>query len=210
MAKVPSAGNVKTRMQPFLSEAQSAELATAFLKDAEQKVTSPKYEQIIAFSPANKKNHLEAILQQQYTLIEQVGKNLGERMFNAFKSGFDAGLDSIVMIGTDSPTFPARSIEKAFEYLASDKEIVLGESEDGGFYLIGLRAVDPELFEGVAWGSSEAFRQIRQNARLLVLKLETLPIWYDVDIPSDLDRLKKELALNPQLAPNTSEWLKKI
>ena len=88
MAKVPEAGKVKTRLQPALTPNESAELATAFLQDTENKAKTITENLIVAFSPDNKKNELENILQHKPFLIEQTGDNLGEKMFNAFKFAF--------------------------------------------------------------------------------------------------------------------------
>lgn len=210
MTKVPSAGNVKTRMQPFLSEVQSEEFATELLKDAEKKVLKTKHASIIAYSPANQKKRLKAILQHEHLLIDQAGKNLGDRMMNAFRFGFGQGFDAIVMIGTDSPTFPSESIEEAFEQLENGTDLVLGESEDGGFYLIGLNTAYPNLFEGVDWDSNYTFERTMKNAERFGMVEGLVSPWYDVDLPEDLERLKDELAQKPDLAPHTSEWLKKI
>ena len=210
MTKVPFAGNVKTRMQPFLSEMQSEELATALLKDAEQKVINTPYASIIAYSPANLLKPLKAILQHYHLLIDQAGKDLGDRMMNAFRFGFSKDFDAIVMIGTDSPTFPAESIDEAFEQLENDRDLVLGESKDGGFYLIGLRRSYSDLFEGVNWESNDTFRYTLRNAERLGMCGGLVVPWYDVDLPADLERLKDELTKKPDLAPHTSEWLKKI
>jgi len=210
MTKVPFPGEVKTRMQPFLSEKQSAELATALLKDAEEKIANTNYGRIIAYSPVNYKKRLKAILQHDHLLIDQAGENLGDRMMNAFRFGFDQGFDAIVMIGTDSPTFPSESIEEAFGQLEEGIDLVLGESEDGGFYLIGLKTTYTDLFEGVNWDSDNTFERTMKNATNLGLIEGLVSPWYDVDLPEDLERLKDELAQNPDLAPNTSEWLKKI
>lgn len=208
MAKVPHAGKVKTRMQPFLIENQSETLATAFLKDIEKKTAN--INSIIAFSPANLKSKLTAMLQYEHILIEQEGINLGERMFNAFTIAFRNSFESVVMIGTDSPNLPKKYINTAFEYLENEAEIVLGKSEDGGFYLIGLNSVDQQLFHNVEWSSENTFMQTKRNALKLKLKLKTLPIWFDVDLPNDLKRLKKELAENPECAIHTHEWLKEF
>ncbi len=150
MAKVPKAGKVKTRLQPFLTPGQSADISIAFLQDAENKAKTIEKNLIVAVSPFEKRNKLNEILQHQPVLIEQTGNNLGEKMLNAFKFAIENGSDAIVMFGTDSPTFPADFIEQAFEFLELETDVVLGKTEDGGFYLIGLRILDARIFENVA------------------------------------------------------------
>ncbi|MGI8670018.1 MAG: TIGR04282 family arsenosugar biosynthesis glycosyltransferase [Aridibacter sp.] len=193
MTKVPEAGKVKTRLQPFLTEKQSVELAVAFLQDAESKAHSVTENLIVAVSPFEERNRLTEILQHKPLLIEQTGETLGDKMFNAFKFAFEKGLDSVVMIGTDSPTFPADYIEQAFEFLELETDVVLGKTEDGGFYLIGLKILDTRIFENVSWSSAETFEQIWQNIMNLKLHLREVPGWYDVDEKEDFERLQTEL-----------------
>ncbi len=207
MAKYPQAGKVKTRLHPFLTFDQCAGIAAAFLQDTINKVNLVCSNPILAYSPPEKTDALKKLLPSQSICIEQTGRDLGERMFNAFKFAFDGNLVSVVMIGTDSPTFPPDFITQAFENLM-DSDVVLGETEDGGFYLIGLRVLSKAIFENVNWSSTETFRQTTQNIENVGLKCSFLPVWFDVDFPADLKRLRKELEENQSIAPKTFQWLK--
>ncbi len=207
MTKIPRAGNVKTRLQPFLSPEKSAEIATAFLKDAESKARKTCGKTIIAFAPRQEKDALLNFVSAQNTFIAQSGENLGERMQTAFQFAFENGSDSVVLIGTDSPSFPAEFIEQSFKSL-ENSDVVLGESEDGGYYLIGLKTLRKEIFENVEWSSPETFIQTVRNIENCKLKLSFIPKWHDVDLPEDLNKLRKELIKNPKLAPETAKWLK--
>ena len=210
MAKVPTAGKVKTRLQPHLSPGQSAEIAAAFLQDTVNKAKTACETTILAYSPPEEINALRRILPFQSIFIEQTGRDLGERMFNAFEFAFEQNSDSVVMVGTDSPTFPADYIEQAFEFLELETDVVLGKTEDGGFYLIGLRALCVEIFENVAWSSPETFERVFENARHLNLRLREVPGWYDVDESQDLEKLREELLHNENArrrAPKTFEYL---
>lgn len=208
MAKVPTAGNVKTRLQPFLTPEQCAELAECFLLDTVNKLNSLSTRIIMAYSPNKERDSLQKLLPRQRTLIKQKGNDLGEKMFHAFQFAFKKNFDAVVMIGTDSPTFPLDFIEKAFEYLQT-ADAVLGATEDGGFYLIGLRKLRSEIFEKVEWSSPDTFRQTVRNIKKFDLKLTLLPSWFDVDLPADLERLRKDLMTNPSIAPTTFDWIRK-
>lgn len=203
MAKVPEAGKVKTRLQPFLTPEQSAELANCLLQDTLSKTKSLKYKLIIAYSPIERRDFFDGF--HNFDLVAQNGETLGERMFNAFEFAFAQNLDSVVMLGTDSPTFPPDFIEKAFEFLETS-DAVLGETEDGGFYLLGLRKSDWRIFQNVEWSSAKTFEQTKNNLEKLGFSLSKLPIWYDIDEPQDLERLRKDECL-PN-APQTAKWLK--
>ena len=212
MAKAPVVGKVKTRLQPTVSPEQSAELAAAFLLDSEHKAKNACDKTILAFAPSEKRTELLKLLKHEHVLIEQKGADLGEKMYHAFEFAFAHGSDGVVMIGTDSPTFPADFIEQAFEFLETNTDVVLAKTEDGGFYLIGLRILKREIFESVAWSSPKTFDQVRLNVMSLNLHLREVPGWYDVDTPADLEELKREFSTSQNArrrAPQTFEWLAK-
>ena len=131
-------------------------------------------------------------------------------MFNAFEFAFSRDSDSILMIGTDSPTIPISFFEQAFEFLKTEETAVLGKTEDGGFYLMGLKKPDARIFKNVEWSSSETFGQTAGNIAKSGLNLQQIPLWYDVDEPKDLKRLAKEFRQNQttkEIAPQTFKWL---
>ena len=211
MTKVPRAGNVKTRLAPFLDGEQCRSLAEAFLFDAINKTRNFCNELIIAFAPAAERNFFTESAIDNLTLVEQTGADLGEKMSNAFEFACASNsAANVLMIGTDSPTFPVDFIEKAFTALESEAAAVVGRSADGGFYLLGLRRTSPPLFERIEWSSPLVFEQITRNIKLLNLKLKLLPEWFDVDAPDDLRRLREELLNDEQtqkIAPQTFQWL---
>ena len=210
MTKVPVAGNVKTRLQPHLTAEQCATLAACFLSDTVSKVESLQIPLIIAFAPVEQRQNLLKILPEEQILVEQTGANLGEKMFNAFQFAFSQNIDAVVMIGTDSPTFPAEFLELAFDFLEAKTDAVLGKSEDGGFYLIGLRKIHKRIFENVEWSSPKVFEQTTRNIEQLKINLQLIPEWFDVDSPDDLRRLRDEILRNEQtqkIAPRTVQWL---
>lgn len=211
MTKVPRAGNVKTRLQPYLAPAECGTLAEAFLADAISKARHVCDCLIVAFAPENEKKYFDKFAAENLTLVAQRGADLGEKMFQAFEFAFD--LDSnanALIIGTDSPTFPVEFIEKSFEFLESNAETVLGATDDGGFYLLGLRENHSPIFENVEWSSPQVFAQTTRNIEHLKLSLKLVPAWYDLDAPEDLRRLRAEfLQSEParKLAPQTYRWL---
>lgn len=210
MAKVPRAGNVKTRLQPFLSAQQSADLAACFLEDAIGKVKSMCNQIIIAFAPAAERAYFDRFALSETIFHQQTGSDLGARMSNAFEFAFSQNADSVLMIGTDSPTFPAEFIERAFADLET-ADAVLGKTADGGFYLIGLTRLKKEIFENVEWSSAQTLRQTEDNIKRGGLSLKKLPEWFDVDEAADLERLRRDFARNENLsltAPRTFDWLR--
>ena len=212
MAKVPVAGAVKTRLGSVLPPEKCAELAAAFLRDTLKKSETVCKNIILAYASAGGKNFPEEIVSPEIVLIEQAGDDLGARMANAFEYAFREN-SIVLMIGTDSPTFPASYLAEAFAALENDSEIVLGKAADGGFYLIGLRRnLAPGIFENIEWSSARVFARILKNIeRAKIEKLNLIPEHYDVDTPEDFARLQKEVSGNENLRKTASEtyrWLK--
>lgn len=207
MSKVPKPGNVKTRLRPFLSDVECVSLSTAFLRDTEAKAAASDIETVFAVAPASRMESMATLLNGRQLLIGQTGPTLGERMCNAFGEVLEGRADAAVMIGTDSPAMPAEYIQNAAELLAAGSDAVIGPSEDGGFYLIGLRSVDAAVFESVDWGTHTAFDQTMANLEKIGSKTSILPVCYDIDVEADLRRLYDERELLPKTAGHTLDWL---
>lgn len=111
--------------------------------------------------------------------------DLGARMARSLAVAFQEGIDRVVIIGTDCPNLNANLIAKAFHHLDSH-DLVLGPALDGGYYLIGVNYLIPELFIGIKWGTSEVFQQAVDIANKLDVSVAYLPQLADVDRPEDL------------------------
>ncbi len=210
MAKVPRAGNVKTRLEGFLSPATCRTLAESFLQDAVIKARSVCDNIFIAFFPSEEIEALRELLPFESNFIPQDGETLGDRMGGAFRHVYENGATNTVMIGTDSPTLPHDHIESAFGSLETGTDVVLGNAEDGGIYLIGMRKLHQEIFTGVAWSSPQTAAEIIRNVAALNLTLEHTPVWYDIDEPSDLIFLRNELLQDENArrrAPASFQWV---
>lgn len=213
MIKAPRAGFVKTRLAPPLSHADAAALATCFAQDTVNIVSREASEVIIAYAPADGRDMLEASLPNDLHWLEQRGADLGERLEWIAKRAFDMNFGPLVFIGADSPTLPSSFIATAIHSLAAaESDIALGPTDDGGFYLVGLRQNARGLFQNIAWSTSQAYAQTASNAARLGLRLLELQTWYDVDTPADLQRLRAELSGDEGArlrAPATYQWLVK-
>lgn len=112
--------------------------------------------------------------------------DLGARMARSLSWAFQEGIECAVIIGTDCPELNANLIAKAFHYLHLTHDLVLGPAIDGGYYLIGLRYLIPELFININWGTAEVLQQTVKIAQQLNLSIAYLPQLADVDRPEDL------------------------
>ena len=188
-ARDPVAGKVKTRFQQKLDEDTTLHLYTSFLKDSIDKLFQLQdIRRLIGITPSLSSGFFDAWSEDPgIELFIQQGDDLGDRMRNTFARQFSAGCEKVVIIGSDSPTLPMEYIERA---LASEKDIVLGPSTDGGYYLIGLNRKLVDVFSEISWGTDQVLEQTLARIREQSAQLELLPVWYDVDLPEDLRFLK--------------------
>ena len=122
----------------------------------------------------------------------QQGEDLGQRMQNCLTEHLALGFRRVVIIGADSPTLPLEILTSAFAALR-DRDIVLGPSLDGGYYLMGARTVAPEMFRGITWGGPTVLRDTLRILKILGMAPVLLPQWYDVDTVEDLRRLAGDI-----------------
>jgi uncharacterized protein len=212
MVKAPRAGAVKTRLVPPLAPEEAAALAACFARDIVACVRRVVSEVIVAYAPADGRAQLEALLRPGKLLwLEQRGEDLGERLEHAVEHACALGYGPVVVVGADSPTLPPSFVERAVRTLAEgDADVVLGPTDDGGYYLVAVRRAQLGLFRNVAWSTPLAYRQTADNAARLALRALELPRWYDVDTPDDLLRLCDELLDDEEArerAPHTWRWL---
>lgn len=190
-AKNPVPNQVKTRLVPSLSPEQAATLYTAFLTDGcETLAKFPDVDRIIAYTPAEAQSDLQALLGDDAIYIPQIGADLGERLAAATQWAAEHGYTKILLVGSDSPTLPTSYISQALTLLDS-RDVAIGPSTDGGYYLIGfsadtLKTTVPHIFEHIAWSTADVFQQTVARIRSLKATLGLLPPWYDIDTAGDL------------------------
>src|SRR5512145_2533647 len=215
MAKAPREGEVKTRLLGALSPEEARRLYVAFLSDTfalMEDVRDERDELILAlcYTPEGEEEAFEEVEREGSLMIPQRGEKLGERLTNCFADLFALGFESVVVIGADSPTLPAQYVFDAFECFESDDDVVIGPTEDGGYYLIGMRKLHRRIFEDIPWGRAGALEATIERAKECELDLTLLPEWRDVDTPEDFERLKRELDENKGAAKFTRRFLKEM
>ena len=190
--KYPEPGKVKTRLGAELGFELAAKLYELFIKQTFELAQNCSAQQIfVAYEPLDRKDEFAEFVPKKFAIFPQEGKNLGERMLNAFKDAFARGYKNVAILGSDSPTLPLENIDDAFEKL-SKSDLVLGPAEDGGYYLIGLNKAHCGLFENIEWSSDSVLQLTIESAKKLQLSYELLPSWYDVDNKETLIRAAKD------------------
>ena len=192
-AKLPQAGAVKTRLAASSSPEWAARVATAFLRDALERLAPIPARRVLAYTPAAARSYFAALAQDRFGLFPQAVGDLGRRMAAFFATQFETGAGAVVLVGTDSPTLPPALVEQAFREL-QDADVVLGPAADGGYYLAGLARPALGLFEGIAWGTSRVLAETLLRLPDAGWRLALLPPWYDVDTLEDWRMLQGHVA----------------
>jgi uncharacterized protein len=202
-AKTPEAGGVKTRLG--LTDAAAASLATAFFQDT--------WAQLAALSWARP----VAALNGEPSALggapggevwEQGDGDLGARLERVLHRALNDGPWAIAL-GADTPGLPAQRLEEARDALRTF-DAVLGPSEDGGFYLLGLSRCPEGLLNSLPWSEPDTFVSTHQRLQQLGLEVAVLPKWFDLDRPDDLQRFKRMLERGEVIAPRSQRALEAL
>ena len=195
-AKYPQAGNVKTR----LARTTGNEFAANFYKICAEhtfaeikKITDNNIAKYLFYSEESEKDKIRRWVGSDFITYAQTGKNLGEKMKNAFNKIFKNGFEQVLVIGTDLPDLSANLIKDAFNTLTKT-EIVIGPSADGGYYLLGMKKLHNFLFEDIIWSTDEVYAETLKKIEQKKLKFAKLTVLNDIDTEIDLKRWLNENA----------------
>lgn len=186
-AKAPVAGRVKTRLIPDMGEVKATILYKELLNRTLGTAIKTGISDIQLWISGNVRHQFFTNLKnrESFKFCKQTGRDLGERMFNAFDSVLKQH-SYAVLIGSDCPELLYSDIQSAISLLKSGKELVLGPAEDGGYYLIGLKENKPALFSEIKWGEDNVFSETYTRAKNMNLDTALLSKRNDVDRAYDL------------------------
>lgn len=198
MAKAPRAGKVKTRLSPPLTLEESAALNICFLRDTACNIADIAVQGLaaglICYTPVGDEIAFKGLLPDGFALIPQRGDAFGERLLAAAEDILACGYGAVCLIDSDSPTLPTLALQRAVEELAQPGDrVILGGSDDGGYYLMGLKRAHAAPFERITWSTEIVYAETVERIREAQLELVELPLWYDVDDAATLAVLEAEL-----------------
>ena len=203
-------GRVKTRLIGELTAEEAARLHAAFLGDLVDRLQGGDFELTLAWALDPDEEMPAAPMPG----VRQRGRDLGERLYFALSEAAlsEAGSGTVAAVGSDHPTLCLELVHRAFATLEDSEagaDVVLGPAEDGGYYLIALRAdaVSPRLFADIAWSTGQVLATTLERCRELGLRVELLPEESDVDTPDDLRRLAGRMLTSDLGCPRTRELL---
>jgi len=207
MAKASIPGRTKTRLVPPLTLEEATACNTAFLRDIADNILAASGRAsvagYVAFGPPGSKGFFQENLPEEIGLIEAWNPSLGDCLISALAQLLERGHRGAVAVNSDSPTLPTSLLVEAAEVLARPGDrVVLGPASDGGYYLLGLKAMHRRLFQDIAWSTEHVARQTLERAAELGVPVHLLPQWYDVDDIRTLRLLQAELFESRSFAPD--------
>ncbi|GAC1433499.1 MAG: TIGR04282 family arsenosugar biosynthesis glycosyltransferase [Ktedonobacteraceae bacterium] len=211
MARYPELGQTKTRLASTLGEQETLSLYCAFLSDIAQRHAGQAYTLCWTYTPAEVNyQELVATFVPKYAMemrcFPQQGADLSARLHYAFRWTQAQGFAYTIIIGSDAPQISRECIETARKAL-DDVDVVLGPSDDGGYYLLGMR-VAHDVFSGIPMSTDVVTQMTLEAAQSQGLTVRLIDSLFDVDELPDLVRLAQMLTKDPTLAPVTAAHLK--
>ena len=206
MAKSPRPGHSKTRLCPPLDYHQAARLSGAFLRDTTENMglaaqTAP-IAQYAAYAPSGTEEALlphiapatQPILADGSGPAPEGVEGFGRCLLQAIARQFAQGHAAACVLSSDTPNLPTPYLTRTAELLLAgdERRVVLGACDDGGYYLLGMRAIHAGLFSHIAWSTETVAETTRLRARELGLELIELPVWYDIDDAASLRQLLRD------------------
>lgn len=186
--RVPKPGVTKTRLQGLLSPAQCAGLHWAFLRDLARIYGKIDADLFLCHTPDPDWAALREVFPAA-GFYPQHGEGLGGKMNNALNHVLALGYDAVVLTGADLPAMTAAHLQSGFDAL-NGADIALGPTGDGGYYLVGVKAPAPYLFENQTYGAGNVFENTVSAARAAGASVGTARPCDDVDTPEDLRALR--------------------
>jgi hypothetical protein len=206
MAKAPRPGMVKTRLAHCLPPDAILDFYRCLLADTLALAKSLQGVEVVIMCPASDLDELLRVTDESVRVVAQTGVGLAAALTSAFAHFTPDGRRRVVAFNSDSPHLPASSLHAAFDVLLSS-DMVIGPTQDGGYYLVGAKRSHPTLFDGDGMGTRSALDTLLARTTALGLSTGFTEPFYDVDLADDLIRLAQELRLAPEKAPRTAAWL---
>jgi uncharacterized protein len=205
-AKPPRAGQSKTRLAATLGDGGAARLAEAFLRDTWAKVKAIGWARPV-LATTDEHDEIWASIGCERVWPQGAG-DLGQRMERALCRALSMH-EAAIVIGTDCPLLSESELDLAAMALRAH-DVVIGPSEDGGFYLLGVRHCPAGLLDGVAWGTDHAYGQTIDRVQAAGLTIGVLPMLFDVDRLEDVSRLRGLVEVLRRTAPETAKALEEV
>ena len=178
----PELGKVKTRLAKTVGNATALKIYTFLLKRTRDIAVKVAADKAVYYSVKVRENDIwDASIFQKH---QQVGEDLGIRMLHAFKNGFKAGYEKVIIIGSDLYDLTSETIENAIIALENN-EVVIGPAEDGGYYLLGMNSLEEKIFKNKDWGTEtvrkDTLEDLKDKKVFLLGELNDVDVFEDIE-----------------------------
>jgi len=205
MAKAPRPGMVKTRLTGSLPSPAVIALYRCLLEDTLALAKSLAGVEVAVMCPEPDQEELAQLLGSTVPVVAQKGNGLAAGLISVFRHFTDAGGQRVIAFNSDSPHLAPSVLAAGFEIL-DKQDVVVGPTDDGGYYLVGAKAAHPTLFENDGMGTKSALERLLARTEELGLSTGFTEPFYDIDVANDLVQLARELQSAPAKAPRTARW----
>ena len=179
-ARKPELGKVKTRLAATIGNNKALDIYTKLLMHTRSVVKEANAETFIFLTEPTQDNFWEP-----FSCELQIGNSLGERIQHAFEFIFKKNFYKCIIIGSDCPELSEEIVNSAFNKLETH-DAVIGEAQDGGYYLLGTKHLIPALFKNKEWSTANVFSQTILDFKNEKLSYSTLPVLNDLDEEKDI------------------------
>ena len=190
--RVPVAGQTKTRLMPYFSPQECAGLHTCFLKAIAGQRQKTQADFYICYTPDDKGAVLKNIFGDDKIYFPQMGESLGERMYMAIQRVLAKDYGSCVLIGTDVPEIKQADLDYAFRLL-DVHDIVLGPTQDGGYYLVGMKKSVREVFEKQTYSHASVLENTAKAAFEAGYTVGFARTLHDIDEKEDISKFRNRM-----------------
>jgi rSAM/selenodomain-associated transferase 1 len=192
-AKAPVPGLVKTRLVPALGKRGAAALYRRMLVHIAAELAGEFDVRVYRHGDPDHGVWQEMADAGVAGFYPQRGADLGQRMANAITEQLGLGAEQVFLVGGDCPALDTPYLRLAGSALAGGRDAVIGPASDGGYVLLGLTRLWPEMFADKAWGSGTVLADTLASCRALAIDYALLDPLSDIDRPGDLPKLPASL-----------------
>ncbi len=188
--KNPVPGKVKTRLAKTMGDVKALEIYHQLLAHTHHITLKLSVEKAVFYSDEVLEDDIWE--KEKFKKYAQEGSDLGKRMLNAFKSGFSKGYRKVIIIGSDCFDITAKIINEAFDSLPQNN-FVIGPTQDGGYYLIGMATLYSSIFKNKKWSSDEVLHDTLVDIRNINGTYKLLKELNDIDTEADLPEIRRAM-----------------
>ena len=187
--KAPIAGQVKTRLMPAVTADEAAYINRFLTLRLLDLLTQAELCPVELWCSPHNHNSFFQECDKQFplTLHTQYGDDLGERMADAIQSNLERYHYSLLM-GSDCPSLTINDLDNAIQALQNGADIALAPAEDGGYTMVGMSSLYPEIFDSISWGTDKVLEQTEKRIRQQHLSCYKTPMQWDIDTIEDWQR----------------------